>query len=209
MTPTTYPDTARPCRIIERSLRGQHGDPFRVLGMLSAGGRARSPSTSSPPTRDRGRVLDMKGKALGARRSDRPRGLLSRLLQAAQEAVSPYRLRLRQRDGPRMGPADPYAFGPVMGEMDEYLRGGGPPRGTLSPPRRASDDARGRAGHRFAVWAPNARGSPVVPILTPGTAVRHRCVGAARPGAGNLIPAIGPARSTSTRSSRLMAIARR
>ncbi len=69
--------------------------------------------------------------------------------------AEPYLLRGR-RDGEEWLVEDAYRFGPVLGELDEYLlaRAGTSGFGRRSAP---CDRASGTRGTHFAVWAPNAR----------------------------------------------------
>ena len=98
---------------------------------------------------------------------------------------------------------DPYRFGPVMGEMDEYLLGEGTHRRIWQALGAHVLDHEGMAGTHFAVWAPNARRVSVVgdfnalgrPPRLDAAARRDRRVG------DLLSPAPATARPTSTKSS--------
>ncbi len=57
---------------------------------------------------------------------------------------------------------DPYSFGPVMGEIDEYLFGEGSHKRLWDMLGAHVIDHEGTSGVHFAVWAPNARSVSVV-----------------------------------------------
>ncbi|MEM7641086.1 MAG: 1,4-alpha-glucan branching protein GlgB [Pseudomonadota bacterium] len=68
-----------------------------------------------------------------------------------------YRLAITHQDGQRTTEHDPYAFGPVITDVDSYPMGGGTHRQlwrALGAHRRNHE---GVAGTHFAVWAPNAK----------------------------------------------------
>ena len=98
---------------------------------------------------------------------------------------------------------DPYRFGPVMGEMDEYLLGEGTHRRIWQALGAHVRDHEGIPGTHFAVWAPNARArlgrGRLQPLGRPprrdAAARRHRRVG------DLLAPCRRRRAATSTRSS--------
>ncbi|EPX85036.1 1,4-alpha-glucan branching protein GlgB [Salipiger mucosus] len=74
----------------------------------------------------------------------------------------PYRLRKTGPDGATLEHHDPYAFGPVLGELDEHLLAEGS-HGRLWEALGAHVmEHEGTYGTHFAVWAPNARRVAVV-----------------------------------------------
>ena len=80
----------------------------------------------------------------------------------AMKKKDPYRLTATGHDGREWSYDDPYRFGPVLGELDEYLLGEGTHRrlwDVLGAHVREIDDV---TGTHFAVWAPNARRVSVV-----------------------------------------------
>ena len=85
----------------------------------------------------------------------------------------PYRLRGTAPDGTTWDFDDPYRFGPVLGEMDEYLLGEGTHRRiwkVLGAHVCTHDGAR---GVHFAVWAPNALRVSVVGDFNQWDGRRH------------------------------------
>ncbi|MEM1361774.1 MAG: 1,4-alpha-glucan branching protein GlgB [Pseudomonadota bacterium] len=67
-----------------------------------------------------------------------------------------YRLRAQAADGTEWEFEDPYRFGPVLGEMDEYLIGEGTHRQLWTALGAHVVSHEGATGVHFAVWAPNA-----------------------------------------------------
>ncbi len=137
-------------------IEGRHGDPFSVLGPQKRGGK--TVVTAFVPGADRLWVLT--GKAGAALDCDpvtgRP-GMFTCVLPRKQA----YRLRAQGHDA-TWEFEDPFRFGPVLGEMDEYLLG----EGTLQRLWKALGahpvTHEGVDGVSFAVWAPNAQRVSVV-----------------------------------------------
>ncbi|MBC9247597.1 1,4-alpha-glucan branching protein GlgB [Paracoccus sp. 11-3] len=69
---------------------------------------------------------------------------------------TPYRLRASFDNGDSWEFDDPYRFGPVMGEVDQYLIGEGTHRELWKALGAHPVTHEGVAGTHFAVWAPNA-----------------------------------------------------
>ena len=146
------PDPAAVAAIVQ----ARHGDPFAVLGPHDvAGGCA---VRAMLPEATRVSVLARDGDAVLAE--------LQRIDAAGfwcgvMPGRMPYRLRIESGDSERIT-EDPYAFGPVLGDLDIHLLAEG----------RHHDFGRtlgahvvrmeGVPGVRFAVWAPNARRVSVV-----------------------------------------------
>ncbi|UMA66410.1 1,4-alpha-glucan branching protein GlgB [Roseivivax marinus] len=74
----------------------------------------------------------------------------------------PYGLRGEGKDGARWDMEDPYRFGPVMGELDEYLLGEGTHHRLWQALGAHVMHHEGVFGTHFGVWAPNARRVSVV-----------------------------------------------
>ncbi|MCP3969897.1 MAG: 1,4-alpha-glucan branching protein GlgB [Rhodobacteraceae bacterium] len=154
--------TANPIPPAEaRSLaEGHHGDPFSVLGMHSEGGRlvvrALRPEADAVELLDRktGRKLADLAPVEGAG------GVFAGYVPRRRNRFA-YLLRLT-RGGEVWTEQDAYAFGPVLGETDEYLLGEGT-HGQLWRALGAHVTRHeGVAGVHFAVWAPNAQRVSVV-----------------------------------------------
>ncbi|REC94221.1 1,4-alpha-glucan branching protein GlgB [Kushneria indalinina] len=137
-------------------VEGSHGDPFAVLG---------------PHEEDHAMVVRaFLPRAIGVELLERDSDRVLTRLQPGQvpdlfvgrlDRLAPYRLRIRWPHGEEIV-EDPYAFGPLLGELDLYLIGEGNHRelGTCLGAQMMTVD--GVKGVRFAVWAPNARRVSVV-----------------------------------------------
>jgi len=77
-------------------------------------------------------------------------------------AQGAYRLRSVDDTGQASDADDPYRFGPVLGEIDEYLLGEGSHRRIWQVLGARVMAHEGATGTAFAVWAPNARRVSVV-----------------------------------------------
>jgi 1,4-alpha-glucan branching enzyme len=133
---------------------GWHGDPFGVLGPHKAakGWEIRA----FVPGADRLWVLTGKTEAEAVPYPGVP-GLFTH--QAARKPG--YRFRA-EGHGNTWEFEDPYRFGPVLGEMDEYLLGEGTHRRLWQALGAHVITHEGATGVHFAVWAPNAERVSVV-----------------------------------------------
>ena len=149
-----------PIRDMEAIARGEHGDPFSVLGMHEHEGRLII--RCFHPEADAVEVLDQKsGRRLCALpRIDADSGVFAGVVPRRKKRFR-YLLRLT-RHADSWTEQDPFAFGPVLGEIDEYLLG----EGTHGQLWRALGahvmTHEGSDGVHFAVWAPNARRVSVI-----------------------------------------------
>ncbi len=140
---------------------GRHGDPFSVLG------QHRLPDDSQCvrafyPNAEGVEVLSRDGSTSLATLEpvEGVHGLFDGVLPGIVGRID-YRLRLT-RGGESWEEEDAYAFGPVLGEMDEYLLGEGS-HGELWRALGAHViNYGGTTGVHFAVWAPNAARVSVV-----------------------------------------------
>jgi 1,4-alpha-glucan branching enzyme len=135
--------------------RGEHADPWSVLGMHATGDPHREAVRCFLPGARRVEVLE--------HGSGRLRGVLSPVgaagffagTVAAAEGRFAYRLRVHDAHGVREMD-DPYAFPPLLGELDCHLLAEGSHWRAYevlgAHPRRLD----GVDGMAFAVWAPNA-----------------------------------------------------
>ncbi|MDZ4094316.1 MAG: 1,4-alpha-glucan branching protein GlgB, partial [Paracoccaceae bacterium] len=129
------------------------GDPFAVLGLHQRGGLW--VVSAFVPGADRLQVL-----AAGTTEA-RPEPGAPGLFQAVMPGPGPYRLRA-EGAGAAWEFDDPFRFGPVLGELDEYLLGEGTHRRLWQVLGAHLITHEGVAGVHFAVWAPNARRVGVV-----------------------------------------------
>jgi 1,4-alpha-glucan branching enzyme len=133
---------------------GWHGDPFAVLGpqKVAKGWEIRA----FVPGADRLWVVTGKTEAEAVAYPGMP-GLFTH--QMARKAG--YRFRA-EGHGTAWEFEDPYRFGPVLGEMDEYLLGEGTHRRLWQVLGAHVMAHEGVQGVHFAVWAPNAERVSVV-----------------------------------------------
>jgi len=134
---------------------GRHGDPFSVLGLHKRG--TAWVVTAFVPGVDRLWVLTETGKPVEARALLQAPGMFVAELEARQS----YRLRA-SGGGTEWEFDDPYRFGPVLGEMDEYLLGEGTHSRLWHVLGAHLISHEGVSGTHFAVWAPNAERVSVV-----------------------------------------------
>jgi 1,4-alpha-glucan branching enzyme len=154
---------------------GAHGDPFSVLGLHQRG--KRWVLTAFVPGAERLEVLAE--TSIAASPVEAVPGLFTAILPGRQ----PYRLRAANGDT-TWEFDDPFRFGPVLGELDEYLLGEGTHRRLWQVLGAHQIIHEGVAGTHFAVWAPNASAFRWWAISTSGMAAATRCAGAAQPGSG-------------------------
>ncbi|WP_323765520.1 1,4-alpha-glucan branching protein GlgB [Marinovum sp.] len=139
---------------------GSHGDPFSVLGLHEAGGKL--VIRVFRPEADSVEVIDAKtGKAVvPLERVEGGDGVFAAVVPRRKSRFA-YKLRMT-RGGDSWTEHDPYSFGNVLGEFDEYLLGEGT-HGYLWKALGAHVMTHeGVDGTHFAVWAPNARRVSVV-----------------------------------------------
>ena len=133
---------------------GRHGDPFSVLGPQKRGGSW--VVTAFVPGADRLWVLTGKKVEEAV-----PYPGFPCLFTCPQVKKAAYRLRA-QGSGTEWEFDDPFRFGPVLGEMDEYLLGEGTHKRLWHALGAHCLTHVGVAGVHFAVWAPNAERVSVV-----------------------------------------------
>jgi 1,4-alpha-glucan branching enzyme len=129
---------------------GRHGDPFAVLGPHGSG--KDFTITAFVPGADKLWVLTGKtGKPVPC---DNEYGIPG-LFSCALPKKTAYRLRA-EGSGATWEFDDPFAFGPVLGEMDEYLFSEGTHKRLWTVLGAHLITHEGVEGVHFAVWAPNA-----------------------------------------------------
>ncbi|GAB4382069.1 1,4-alpha-glucan branching protein GlgB [Albidovulum sp.] len=143
----------------EAILGGAMSDPFAVLGPHRDGRRWRV--TVLLPGAESVEVLDgATGKPAATLDRLDGRGLFSGHVRKGI-ATGPYRLRARRGDT-IWEQEDPYRFGPVLGEMDEYLIAEGAHLELWKKLGAHPMTHQGVTGVHFAVWAPAASRVSVV-----------------------------------------------
>lgn len=137
-------------------VEGRHGDPFSVLGLHKRDGAW--VVTAFVPGAERLWVLTGKaGKAEAAEPVPGCDGLFCAKLSRKAD----YRMRA-EGHGATWEFDDPFRFGPVLGEMDEYLLGEGTHKRLWQVLGAHVITHEGVEGTHFAVWAPNAERVSVV-----------------------------------------------
>ena len=142
--------------VAEALVNGTHGNPFAELGLHKRG--KAWVVTAFVPGADRLWVLT--GKAGNADAASPVVGAPG-LFTATLAKKSDYRLRASGH-GAEWEFEDPFLFGPVMGEMEEYLLGEGTHKRLWQVLGAHLISHEGVDGTHFAVWAPNAQRVSVV-----------------------------------------------
>jgi 1,4-alpha-glucan branching enzyme len=160
--------TVRPDQgAVDAIVQGRHGDPFVVLGphLVEGGWAVRA---FVPGAAELSVVAAEGGQKLATLEQIDPAGFFAGPIPARV----PYRLRAKNSGG-EWSFYDPYAFPPILGEIDIYLFSEGRHRelGRVLGAHVATFE--GVRGVRFAVWAPNARRAAVVGSFNAWDGRRH------------------------------------
>ena len=142
---------------------GRHGDPFAALGPHGGVVRAVLPHIA--------RLFVLQGRARPVEMTRHPAA--GEVFEGALKPDKPYRLRAEAEDGTVWDFDDPYRFGPVLGEIDEYLIGEGSHRRLWHRLGAHVIAHEGAEGVHFAVWAPNAERVSVVGDFNAWDGRRH------------------------------------
>jgi len=158
MPPTLSPEE------IEAIAKGEHGDPFAVLGphLVSVGGSTATVVRAFLPDAHQVMVLP----------ADRPNEVkpMDRVHREGffEAMISPrrthfdYRLRVVDRQGRTVEVEDPYRFPPALSDYDLYLMGEGTHLRNYERLGAHIMTLEGVPGVNFSVWAPNANRVSVV-----------------------------------------------
>jgi 1,4-alpha-glucan branching enzyme len=157
---------------IDALVRGDHSDPFGVLGPHADDAAGVVVRTFQPHA---GRVwlIDAgSGRSLGEMSRAHADGLF--VAQIPQRpAPFAYRLRLEIGAGNTIELDDPYRFPPILGEMDAYLIAEGSHLRLYDKLGAHPMELAGVAGVAFLVWAPNASRVSVVGSFNSWDGRRH------------------------------------
>ncbi|MEK1904499.1 MAG: 1,4-alpha-glucan branching protein GlgB [Pseudomonas sp.] len=148
---------------IQALVRAEHPDPFAVLGPHGDAVRAYLPGAL--------RVELLDGDS-GAALDELQQTSTPGLFQIRREQRGRYRYRIHWAEGSQET-EDPYAFGPLLGEIDLYLFAEGNHRELGKSFGAQLANHEGVDGVRFAVWAPNARRVSVVGAFNGWDGRRH------------------------------------
>ena len=147
--------TTLPPGAIEAIVEGRHGDPFAVLGPHEVDGT--TVVRAFVPGADTVDAVDPEGGTLASLTRRHAAGFF----EGAIPRRAAYRLRAANRDG-TWTVDDAYAYGPVLGPVDDWLVGEGTHAKLYDRLGAHPIDHEGAAGVHFAVWAPHARRVSVV-----------------------------------------------
>jgi 1,4-alpha-glucan branching enzyme len=153
---------------IEAVCRGEHDDPFAVLGPHQDG--EDTVIRAFLPDADRAWVVRQDGT--GAAEMDRVHRLGMFRLLCPKTAEFTYRLRT-ETAGRTDEMEDPYRFGLLLGEVDVHLLAEGTHRHLYEVLGAHPTEVDGVAGVAFSVWAPNARRVSVVGDFNRWDGLRH------------------------------------
>jgi 1,4-alpha-glucan branching enzyme len=136
---------------IDAIVGGDHGDAFAVLGIhqVGAGFQVRA----FVPGAETLEVETLDGKPLGVVPRVHDGGFFCGQVPLKTGALLRYTLR---NAGGRWQIVDPYCFGPVLGEVDDYLTSEGSHLKQFEKMGAHAITHGGVKGVHFAVWAPNA-----------------------------------------------------
>ncbi|MEJ2020847.1 MAG: 1,4-alpha-glucan branching protein GlgB [Maritimibacter sp.] len=131
---------------------GRHGDPFSLLGPQGGHLAAWVPGAAKL------QLKQGRAKAKDLLQHETCPGFF----EGPVEMGKPYKLLAESPDGTAWEIDDPYRFGPILGELDEYLLGQGGHRRLWEALGAHLKTIDGTKGVHFAVWAPNAERVSVV-----------------------------------------------
>ncbi|MCS7155246.1 MAG: 1,4-alpha-glucan branching protein GlgB [Bacteroidota bacterium] len=182
-----HPDPA----LIEALFEARHGDPFAILGPQrdESGWVVRA----FWPSARRMWLLTGSGELIEPAYVPAPGCFLFRWPGPDRPRAQEYTLRIAEQTGPIWETYDPYAFGPVLGELDRYLLAEGRHWRLYERLGAHCLEHEGVRGVHFAVWAPNAERVSVVGDWNAWDGRRH--VMRLHPGCGVweiFIPGLGP-----------------
>ena len=142
---------------VQAVVDGQHANPFAVLG-LHQSGKTYS-ARAFLPGAEHVDVETLDGKKLGALERTNDAGFFEASVKT--DRIQHVRLKASNPGG-HWELIDPYCFGPVLGEIDDYLSAEGSHLGLYDKMGAHLITHEGVAGVHFAVWAPNADRASVV-----------------------------------------------
>lgn len=150
--------------VVEAIVRGEHGDPFAVLGpheVYVTPEPGIAVRAFLPDARE-ATVVDADGEI-----KDQPMELihpdgLFEVVVPTRDVLFPYRLRVTDRQGQGYEIEDPYRFPPTLSDYDLYLMGEGSHLRNYEKLGAHLMSLGGVPGVCFAVWAPNAKRVSVV-----------------------------------------------
>ncbi len=167
----TLPAHAPPAAEIQQILRGQHANPFSILGMHGGNEGAPVVRVFAPEAAEVTVIERATGRAVAPLERIDAEGFFSGPMGRRRRTFA-YRLRLRAGDV-EWERDDPYAFGPVLSDFDEHLLSEGRHEELYCRLGAHPVTHEGVEGTAFAVWAPNARRVSVVGDFNAWDGRRH------------------------------------
>ena len=134
-------------------VEARHGNPYSILGQHQS--EAGLVLRAFVPEADTLTAIDRDGRVLAALERHGESGFFEAVLPKAGPARIAYRLRATNGGG-SWEFDDPYAFGPVLGPVDDYLFVEGTHQDVYRRLGAHPATHEGVDGTNFAVWAPNA-----------------------------------------------------
>ncbi|MGH6918138.1 MAG: 1,4-alpha-glucan branching enzyme, partial [Geminicoccaceae bacterium] len=175
---------------IDALVRGDHGDPFALLGPHRDDDGQLLVRTFQPQA-ERVWVLDEAGHTLAELSREHPNGLFAGAL-GKRPAPFVYRLRVEVAGQP-LELHDPYRFGEILGELDVYLIGEGSHLQIYEKLGAHPMVMEGVPGVGFLVWVPSAARVSVVGNFNAWDGRRHPMRRRLECGVWELfVPEIGP-----------------
>jgi 1,4-alpha-glucan branching enzyme len=154
---------------VEALVRGDHGDPFALLGPHHEAGGVEL-RTFQPDARSVEAIDPANGAVLASLERRHPAGFFAGPL--GRPFGTPYRLRVAWGDTV-VELEDPYRFPPVLGEIDVWLLAEGTHRRPFERLGAHPHAVDGIVGIAFAVWAPGASRVSVVGDFNQWDGRRH------------------------------------
>ena len=146
-------------------LEARHPDPFSVLGMHADADGDLWVCALLPGARSVVLLDTATSRRIGRLLARHEAGCFEALIPRRRKPFD-YRLRVTWSDGRDTLLADPYRYGPLLGELDLYYLGEGsherPFEALGAHPLTLGEGKYAIAGVRFAVWSPNASRVSVV-----------------------------------------------
>ncbi|RST87740.1 1,4-alpha-glucan branching protein GlgB [Aquibium carbonis] len=152
--------SAPPAGDVDAIVAARHGNPFVVLGMHGGGSAPLLVNVFAPEAGEVAVIDRATGKDVAALARIHPDGFFSGPIEGRSDRFD-YRLQLTAGEH-RWTIDDPYSFGPILGELDEYLMGEGRHAELYKRLGAHPAEVGGVHGTVFCVWAPNARRVSVV-----------------------------------------------
>jgi 1,4-alpha-glucan branching enzyme len=168
--------TTAPIEEVQLIVRGEHADPFHVLGAhpIQLAGQPAVAVRAFLPQAAQAWVIRNSGGAPLILPLDRIQvdGFFEAVVPGATQ-VFPYRLRIKTSAGVEYEIEDPYRFPPVLSDFDLHLMGEGTHYKKYEKLGAHLMEMEGVQGVAFGVWAPNARRVSVVGDFNQWDGRRH------------------------------------